>query len=310
MSNGYAEEVLFKHKKHTLSGYYLEPTNGEPAKAVLLFVHGDGPMTYDADGYYSILWEPLRKKGYAIFSWDKPGIGGSSGSWLDQSMVERQSEVLAAVDFVQSQYGFSHQKTGLIGFSQAGWVMPALAGKKSKLSFMIGVGFAKNWIEQGEYHTKVRLQLEGKNQDQINLALDANAKANTLLNRQLAYSEYGKITGENSMEKERYQFVLKNFMADASLDYSKIEIPSLFVWGDKDKNVNAIKEFGWWQSQANQHVETKLIKNATHGMLDPELFDGQSFGLTHWIKLMWLEQEAFALDFLPTIIMWLEELDP
>ena len=310
ISNSYAVEVLFKHKQHTLSGHYLEPTNGEPAKGILLFVHGDGPITYDAEGYYSILWEPLRKKGYAIFSWDKPGVGGSNGHWLDQSMEERQSEVLAAVDFVQSQYGFSQQKTGLIGFSQAGWVLPALAGKNSKVGFMIGIGFAKNWIEQGKYHTKVRLQLEGKNQGQINLALVANAKGNALLNRKLAYTEYKKIAGDNAMEKQRYQFVLKNFMVDASSDYSKIEIPSLFIWGDKDKNVNAIKEFDWWQSQANQNVKTKLIKNATHSMLDPALFGGQNLGLIHWIKLMWLEQDAFAVDFLPIVMKWLEELDP
>jgi alpha/beta superfamily hydrolase len=310
ISNSYAVEVLFKHNAHTLSGHYLEPTNGEPAKGILLFVHGDGATTYNAEGYYSILWEPLRKKGYAIFSWDKPGVGGSNGHWLDQSMAERQSEVLAAVDFVQSEYGFSHQKTGLMGFSQAGWVMPALAGKNSKVGFMIGIGFATKWIEQGKYHTKVRLQLEGKNQDQINLGLIENAKGNALLNRKLAHTEYEKISGDNSMKKQRYQFVLKNFMVDASSDYTKIEIPSLLVWGDKDKNVNAIKEFAWWQAHTNQHVKTKLIKNATHSMLDPALFDGQNLGLIHWIKLMWLEQEAFAVDFLPTVMTWLEELHP
>jgi hypothetical protein len=64
--------------------------------------------------------------------------------------------------------------------------------------------------------------LEGKNQDQINLALIENAKGNELLNRKLALTEYEKIAGDNSMEKQRYQFVLNNFMVDASSDYSNI----------------------------------------------------------------------------------------
>jgi hypothetical protein len=51
MSNSYAVDVLFKHNAHTLSGHYLEPTNGEPAKGILLFVHGDGPTTYNAEGF-------------------------------------------------------------------------------------------------------------------------------------------------------------------------------------------------------------------------------------------------------------------
>jgi pimeloyl-ACP methyl ester carboxylesterase len=307
--NGYAEEVFFKHNGNNLSAHYLEPTNGKPAKAVLLFVHGDGPTTFDAEGYYSILWKPLREKGYAVFSWDKLGIGGSSGNWLDQSMEDRQSEVLAAIDFVQNKYNFSPKKTGLIGFSQAGWVAPALAGDASKIGFMIGVGFARSWEEQGKYHTITRYELDNKDQSEIDLALKSNAESNKFLRSKPTFDQYKKFTGEDSMTIERYQFVLKSFMSDATVDYSNINIPSLFIWGEQDKNVDAIDEFNWWQSHDSKYVTTKLIKNAGHGMLDAELFGGQSFGLTHWVKLMWLEQNAFALDFFPTVESWLEELD-
>jgi pimeloyl-ACP methyl ester carboxylesterase len=309
ISGSYAEEVFFKHNMLSLSGHYLAPTNGKPAKAVLLFVHGDGPMTFDAEGYYSILWRPLRDQGFAIFSWDKPGIGGSDGNWLDQSMENRQSEVLAAIDFVQNNYDFSHKKTGLIGFSQAGWVMPALAGSQSKIGFMIGVGFARNWEKQGEYHTTVRYELEGKDQNEIDLALKSNSKEAEFLKSSPTFNEYENFVGEDAMKIDRYQFVLKNFMSDAIIDYSKINIPSFFIWGERDENVNAIDEFNWWQSNSNEYVITKLIKNANHGMLDAESFSGQNFGFTHWVKLMWLEQDAFASDFFPAVEMWLEALD-
>lgn len=111
----YAEEVTFKDKNTSLSGHYLESTNGQPPKAFLLFVHGDEAMSYDAGGYYNLIWEPSRQNGYAIFSWDKPNVGGSSGDWLSQTMSDRQSEVLAAIDFVQKRYNFTAQTTGLIG---------------------------------------------------------------------------------------------------------------------------------------------------------------------------------------------------
>lgn len=302
-----AKEVLFKHGDHSLSGHYLEASNGKPAKAVLLFVHGDGAMSYDAEGYYDFIWEPLREKGYAIFSWDKPNVGNSSGSWLEQSMADRQSEVLAAIDTVQKRYHFTAQNTGLIGFSQAGWVLPALSKKTSKVAFVVGVGFATNWVEQGRYLTATRLQLEGKSAQQISSALDAYNNDIKFFRQRPSYKEYVKQSGEGVMDKARYEFVLNNFEADASSDYSQISVPSLFVWGEKDLNVDAKEEFKWWQNHPNKFVTTKLIANASHGMLNASSFSEQNFGYKQWIKLMWLEQDAFAEDFFPTLIDWLEK---
>ncbi|MDE8602205.1 alpha/beta hydrolase [Marinomonas sp. RSW2] len=303
----YAEEIFFENGQDRLSGHYLENTNGQPAKAVLLFVHGDGAMSYDADGYYGIIWERLRENGYAIFSWDKPGVGDSSGNWLEQRMTERQSEVLAAIDLVQDEYHFSAKNTGLVGFSQAGWILPALANKPSKVGFIIGIGFATNWVEQGSYLTKIRHQIAGSNKNEITSALDAYMKDISFFQKNPSYSEYLTYAGEYAMEKDRYNFVLNNFNADARHDYSQIKVPSLFLWGEKDLNVNAKQEFEWWQSQSNKLVTTKLIENANHGMLNSNSFDSQNMGFWQWIKLMWLEEGAFSPDFLPTVLAWLEQ---
>ncbi len=302
----HAEEITFKHKQNSLSGHYLDATNGKPAKAVLLFVHGDGAMPYDAEGYYNIIWAPLRESGYAIFSWDKPNVGNSSGNWLDQSMPDRQSEVLAAIDLVQNKYHFTHKNTGLVGFSQAGWVLPALANNTSKIGFMVGIGFATNWIEQGKYYTNTKHQLAGKNKNQIAAALDDYTKEISFFQKSPSYSEYLKFAEEEAMTKKRYQFVLKNFKSDASHDYSTIEIPSLFLWGVNDLNVDAKHEFEWWQTNNNKFVTTKLIANASHVMLNAKSFDRQGFGVKQWIKLMWFGQDALAPEFLPAMLTWLD----
>jgi alpha-beta hydrolase superfamily lysophospholipase len=73
-----AERLQFKHGGTQLSGHYFLPYNcakNNSAKAVIIFVHGDGGVTYDANGYYRFIWKYLRVNGYAIFSWDKPGTG-------------------------------------------------------------------------------------------------------------------------------------------------------------------------------------------------------------------------------------------
>ena len=69
-----AKQVTFKNGDDLLSGHYLLPDSGKP-RAVILFVHGDGPLGYDAHGYYPLIWERLLSKWFAIFIWDKPVIG-------------------------------------------------------------------------------------------------------------------------------------------------------------------------------------------------------------------------------------------
>jgi alpha-beta hydrolase superfamily lysophospholipase len=302
----HSEEITFKHKQDTLSGHYLAATNGKPAKAILLFVHGDGAMTYNAEGYYDTIWETLRKNGYAVFSWDKPNIGNSSGNWLKQSMADRQSEVLAAIEFAQNKYHFNPSNTGLIGFSQAGWVLPALANEASKVSFIIGIGFATNWINQGRYYTKINRQLAGQSESEITIALDEYTQEISFLKENLSHAEYSKFAKKSVMTPNRYQFVLNNFMSDASSDYSKIKVPSLFLWGAEDLNVDSKQEFEEWQTHKNEFVTTKLIANANHGMLNSQLFDKQEFGFQQWIKLMWLGQDSLAPEFLPTVLTWLD----
>jgi hypothetical protein len=42
-------------------------------------------------------------------------------------------------------------------------------------------------------------------------------------------------------------------------------------------------------------------------MLDAESFDSQIFSVSQWIKLMWLEEKAFAPRFMPKLLSWLEQ---
>jgi hypothetical protein len=57
-----AKRVTFQNAEDTISDHYLLPDKGKP-KAVILFVHGDGPLNYDADGYYPLIWERLLEQG-------------------------------------------------------------------------------------------------------------------------------------------------------------------------------------------------------------------------------------------------------
>jgi alpha-beta hydrolase superfamily lysophospholipase len=150
------EQVTFNNGEDSLSGHYLLPDRGKP-KAVILFVHGDGPLEYDAHGYYQLIWKRLLRQGFVIFSWDKPGVGASIGNGLSQSTQQRQQEVQSAIDFLQINYGYPGDQTGLLGYSREGWIVPAMVNNNPSIGFIIGIGFAINWLEQSWYLTHVRL---------------------------------------------------------------------------------------------------------------------------------------------------------
>ncbi len=312
----YAEQVSFKNGENTLSGHYLENLNKGPAKGVLLFVHGDGALPYDAEGYYPLIWDQLRISGYSVFSWDKMGVGDSSGNWLHQSMLDRQQEVLKAVDFVQNGYGFTASQTGLIGFSQAGWVIPKLANESEQVGFIIGVGFATNWIDQGRYYTNVSLSESGASEEQKQTALATYQGEIDFLLSAPTYESYQERVGTNGMPKDRFEFVVKNMLSDTTEDYQQLSKPSLLLWGEDDLNVDANKEFSYWNenikkdsshAQANR-ITAKLIKGANHGLLKSDTFDSQQFGFINWLSMMWLEEEALSPEFLPLVLDWLDQI--
>jgi len=122
------ERFEFQSGGDNLSGILARPIAPEQF-GVVVFVHGDGPVTADHDGGYRPIWAALARAGYASLSWDKPGVGRSSGSWLSQSMADRADEVGHAIDEISRDPRIDNQRVALFGASQAGWVLPLVAAQ-------------------------------------------------------------------------------------------------------------------------------------------------------------------------------------
>jgi dienelactone hydrolase len=154
----YQQHALsFMHNGNRLSGTIIVPKSQAGPFPVMVFVHGDGVMPYDAYGYYHTLWNRLAQQGIASFAWDKPGVGKSQGDWLNQSMDDRAKETIAAMEVLKRHSDINPDKIGLIGYSQAGWVLPLVAEKSDDADFIIVVSGAINWMDQGGYLTKMRM---------------------------------------------------------------------------------------------------------------------------------------------------------
>lgn len=300
----------FKHAGNELAFHYETPK--EKTKGIILFVHGDGALPKDAHGYYKPIWKQLINSGYAVFSWDKPGVGGSTGNWLNQSMQDRQNEVHEAIKFVKTTYGYQPSQIGLMGFSQGGWVVPAVAKGNEDVAFIIGVGFAINWVKQGWYLTKVRLEKEGLSQKEIAKARQFWDEEVSVIQSSASYEDYVVNFPKNDFlkpaPKARFTFIKKNLLSDATEDYRGITQPVLMLLGDHDLNVD-IQDTQSRLTMLFQHknnMQMYVVKDATHSLLKHPEFNEQKPGVSFMLNLLRQGEKAFADEFFPYLISWLD----
>jgi len=301
-------ELNFKNKKNTLDGKLILPSKRYDNVPVMIFVHGDGAMPYDAYGYYNSLWRALAKKGIASYSWSKAGVDDSSGNWQNQSMDDRAEEVISAISMLKEYKEINISKVGLIGFSQAGWVLPKVAKKSSLHDIIVLISPAVNWMEQGEFNSRNRLSKRGFSELEIKNILSENTKQTSLLSK-LSYSEYllSVKEGSSAISEDRFQFIKLNWQSDSQQELKNIKTPLLAVFGKDDENINITNSINIYKSELvsnNKDMSIKVFDNAQHALLKTEHFEEQNPGLWFLIKLWFLEDDAFVEGYNDLLVNW------
>jgi pimeloyl-ACP methyl ester carboxylesterase len=96
---------------------------------------GSGPSDRNND----VLVPPIRKHlldaGIAVCSFDKRGVGGSEGSWLEAGIEEQADDLLAAFAVFAGEC--PDLPIGLFGHSQGGWVVVEAAARAAPVAFVI-----------------------------------------------------------------------------------------------------------------------------------------------------------------------------
>lgn len=131
--------ITFQSGDLTLVGL-LQLPQGEGPFPALIWVHGAGRSTrHEADW----LAADLVRNGYAIFQYDKRGVGDSGGVYSEVSagtserlLAELAGDAAAAAEFLATQPQIDSAHIGFFGASQAGWIAPQAAGLSNKISFI------------------------------------------------------------------------------------------------------------------------------------------------------------------------------
>ncbi|WP_334073582.1 MULTISPECIES: alpha/beta hydrolase family protein [Paenibacillus] len=254
-----------------LTGTFVLPKNYTAPLGLVLFIHGDGPRDASADGGYKPLWERLASIGYASLSLNKRGIQGSEGNWLHQSMDDRVEEARHALAWARQQPMINGKRIGVWGASQAGWVIPKLAGKEP-LAFSILVSPAMDWVRQGQYNTRKEMERAGHTEAEIQAKEADDRRVLKLLERRASYEDYLAIAdANNAMTEDRWTFVGKNFRSDATGDLRHFHSPVLLLLGEEDIHVDAKEtERVYRQNVAPELLSVAVFPAADHSMLSPK----------------------------------------
>ncbi|MBC2000409.1 alpha/beta hydrolase family protein [Listeria marthii] len=258
-----------------LSAVVTTPKHDKP-KGIIVFVHGDGAQEATQNGGYKPLMERFAKQGYISVSWDKLGVGKSSGNWLDQSMDDRANEFNQVIEWMKVKYPDITTKIGLWGASQAGWVIPKVMNANKDIDFSILAAPAINWMRQGEYNTGAQVKNAGATNKEIIQAKQNFLTDSKLISKNETYERYKQNGGKEEMSSERYDFVRKNMTADATEDLAKVQAKLYLVLAEKDENVDSAETKDVYTQVVKQaSLEVQMISNVKHQMINPVIANSE-----------------------------------
>nr|WP_311137595.1 CocE/NonD family hydrolase [Streptomyces sp. I6] len=268
------EKVSLRHHGKLLDGVLARPERGEGPFGLVVFVHGDGPTDATHETFYRPMWESFARAGYASLSFSKPGVAGSEGHWLDQSMADRADETLAAVRWARDRPDIDGRRVGLWGASQAGWVLPKVAAEDRRLQFVIAVSPAVNWKRQGRYNLLAELRRDGATAERRDAALRRRETTLRLLEKGASFAEYrAAIADPSGMTSARWGFVVRNHRSDATADLRAMRgTPVLLVTAGHDVNVDVAETEAVYRGVLPAASLTVAhYPGATHSLVDRDL---------------------------------------
>jgi uncharacterized protein len=216
--------------------------------AVLLMHPGSGPSDRDNDVYFPPIREHLLSAGIGVNSFDKRGVGGSTGRWEDAGIVEQAADLAACLEALLADPAFD-APVGIYGHSQGGWVVVEAAGGSAPAAFVVAnSGPGVTPVEQERFSHRTYLAAHGVTDDEMDDAFEPFDELVDALWKGTAYEAVRKrfeseqlptVYGERKLvlfpdDEELWSFLLRVFDYDPRHALERIRVPLLALFGAED----------------------------------------------------------------------------
>ena len=276
------EDVRFSSGDIQLAGTLISPVERQKPPAIIL-VHGSGPLNRE---WMLPFARFLVRRGMAILTYDKRGVGGSSGDWNTASLHDLAGDVVAAFQYLKSRGDVDPRQIGLLGVSQAGWVMPLAAVRAKELAFLIsvsgaGVPVAETTIDQTQNELTARgmrpevvQQIVGIMQLQYRFARTGEGWDEYAGARQKLAARIGPPpdTFPAAPDHPHWDVIRRLYFFDPAPTLRELQVPTLALFGELDNNIVAEKNRGAWeaalQASGNKDYTLRVLPKANHLQLE------------------------------------------
>ncbi|TBH75869.1 alpha/beta hydrolase family protein [Aquirufa nivalisilvae] len=265
------QDIKFESQGITLAGSVLLPNN--PFAAVVI-VHGSDPVKREME-----FAKRLAKAGIAVLTYDKRGVGESGGIYVGPTVGTNNIDTTnlnllshdanSAVNTFRTYLKGKKMPIGLVGFSQAGWIIPIAASKNPHIAFM--VLFSCPTITTLE-QLRFQFYTNGNNHFWENHT-EEDAREHT------------------KNDPDKYQFVA----TDPKTSLNNLSIPGLWLFGEKDIQIPVklcMEQLNTFKVQGKPFEYTLFSKLGHNTVSDDR--DKAPFDISiQWIKQKTLNSKKF-----------------
>jgi uncharacterized protein len=282
------EQVKFRNKDVTLAGTLVVPLDRGPHPA-MVFTHGSGPQLRQR----GVLEQLLVRRGVAVLTYDKRGMGESTGNWESASFTDLADDAVAGADFLKTRPDIDPEGIGFWGLSQGGWIAPLAASRFGHAAFVVAVSGGGLSPERQELlDTESALRDADFSAADVDEALAFQTAKNAFMRTGSKWDQYQSLRQQDK-EKKWYGFESTDAWGPESKDdpywaatrlfyfydpapaIQNLRCPVLFIFGGLD-TPKAVQENeanlrSWFRSSGNRVGTIKVFPNAGHN-----LFIGES----------------------------------
>jgi pimeloyl-ACP methyl ester carboxylesterase len=292
---GLARDLRVRNGDVLLAGTLWLPAQ-EPS-AVLLMHPGSGPSDRHNDVFFPPIREHLIAEGIAVCSFDKRGVGGSTGNWREAGIEQQADDALAAVGALVADDGLG-VPVGLFGHSQGGWVVVEAASRGTDIAFVApssGPGVTPG--EQERHAARTRLERDGADASRIEDAMRSYDALLDMLREDVSLADVrGRLAAAQLAVPVNFELADEADweLMRALVDYDprpaleKIEVPVLALFGADDPIVPVAASVAVFEEAVRPELLTVAVfPDADHRLMvgePPRLAGGYLDALTAFIR--------------------------
>ena len=312
------EDVRFSSGNVQLAGTLISPTTQGPHPAVIL-VHASGAEDRE---YLLPFVRFLIRHGMAVLGYDKRGVGASSGDWRNASFDDLAGDVVAAFEYLKARNDIRRAEIGMLGWSQAGWVMPLAAMRAKDFAFLIsisgpGVSGAETTIDQA----RNEMAANGMRPEMVDQVVELMTLQYNYLRTGQGWDKYlaaretiaARMGGSPpeafpaTQDHPSLQFIRPLVLHDPAPALRQLQLPTLALFGELDNNILAEKNRVAWEAAltAGRHRDytLRILPKANHALLEARVGNNAEMkSLQRFVPgysevvLTWLSQRLRGLE--------------